>query len=1042
MSISHISIDDLIMAYRKAKVDAYYETGHLTLLDFANYEQDLLNNLHKLLTKINSQDLDWFGSADFVGHHMFALKKIDFKEEEKDKKDPFIYYSNAERSWNSKNIDKVDFRILGKHSVHFHVLSSLWLEKVGYELEQSVSENSYGCRLRSAYKKNNDEEKEERYLRSRYGHFKSYLPAYQTWQHNGIEEISKALKVNKKIIAVTADLKKFYHRIDSSFISSHRFLIYIGKELNEVQLDLSKMLIHAISTWSNNVYKDNDVPIEFKYNGHSGIPMGLGASKTIANLLLIFLDKQIEHEIKPLYYGRYVDDIFLVVNDGSNISNPKDFWKFLKKRIDNLKLTDIGIVKGSKTKKKIDKLNPFDDAFVENSNTKEYTPEGNELKIPYSPESLIEFGKGKEKYFFLEDVSGESFLATLKESLDENSSEWNLPPDIDNDIESFTKEVSKAGSDNLEATNGLRKSDGMSIQRLKFILYLKRLEIIIKFFPKKKWEKITVDFFNLCLEHSITPETISIYSKYYPRIVSLAIKVGNNNVVEKLFEKINDAFEKLASGDDSSIINALIKSKEYLTQLLEEALYSTVEPEKLTLADFKEYEKLTNKNYEEFRQIVQILIVADLHKKPFKEYFKYPLEKLPEYLESHNLDITDALLLNSDYLPNYNDFILFSSNIFNKSYPINKIFNKSPFAFYFFTRPFTLFDLSIIFQKWYEVEEKESFLKYCKLFNIDIIGFEKSCDEELVVAGKIKAICLETEDRSLNRTVAFTSLETKDESWIAVVQNSANEPDGDRVERIFNLIDGILRCKKKKVKIHYVLFPELSIPVELLDYISYLFLKKGISVIAGVEYKITNRPGEVLPTNIEKYVSNQLVYVLTVKGKWGLSHIIVKQEKFIPAQKEERELFNAGGAILRPDTTNKFLINHGGFWFAGLICNDFLDINNRAMFRGLIDALIIVEWNKDIDTYNALVEASANDLHTFVMQVNNRLYGDTRLRAPYKESYMRDQVRVRGGELDYFVISTLKVKELRDFQRHHRSPENPFKPVPTGFQMSKSRRNN
>lgn len=567
MKNSNISLDDLVVAYRKAKVDAYYETGHLTLIDFANYEQNLLYNLKELLKRLNSQDIDWFGSVDFIGHHMFALKKIDFKKLGKDKSDPFVYYSKAERSWNSKDIDQVDFRILGKHSIHFHVLSSLWIEKVGYELEQFVSDNSYGCRLRSAYKESNDCEKEERYLRGRFGHFKSYLPAYQTWQHNGIEEISEALKSNKKIIAVTADLKKFYHRIDCSFISSDSFLSFIGKELNELQHYLSTILIHAVSFWSKNVYNDSDVPAEFKYNGHSGIPMGLGASKTIANLLLIFLDRQIEQEIKPLYYGRYVDDIFLVVKDGNNISKPKDFWNYLNKRIDNLKLSR-------------------DVANDGNSNIQEYKPEGHILETSYSPFSLIEFGSGKEKYFFLEGVSGESFLTTLKQSLEENSSEWNLPPDLDNDIESFTEEVSKAGSDNLEATNGLRKSDGLSIQRLKFILYLKRLEVVVKFLPKQKWEKIITGFFNLCLEHSITPETISIYSKYYPRIVSLAIKVGKTNVVEKFFEKINDAFEKLASDDNNIIKNALIKSKVYIIQLLEEALYSTVDPEELSLNNF------------------------------------------------------------------------------------------------------------------------------------------------------------------------------------------------------------------------------------------------------------------------------------------------------------------------------------------------------------------------------------------------------------------------------------------------------------------------
>ena len=71
--------------------------------------------------------------------------------------------------------------------------------------------------------------------------------------------------------------------------------------------------------------------------------------------------------------------------------------------------------------------------------------------------------------------------------------------------------------------------------------------------------------------------------------------------------------------------------------------------------------------------------------------------------------------------------------------------------------------------------------------------------------------------------------------------------------------------------------------------------------------------------------------------------------------------------------------------------------------------------------------------------MNNRLYGGIRLRGPYKEAYERDKVRVRGGELDYFVVATLDVEKLREFQWFHRSPEKPFKPVPTGFKMSDAR---
>ena len=70
----------------------------------------------------------------------------------------------------------------------------------------------------------------------------------------------------------------------------------------------------------------------------------------------------------------------------------------------------------------------------------------------------------------------------------------------------------------------------------------------------------------------------------------------------------------------------------------------------------------------------------------------------------------------------------------------------------------------------------------------------------------------------------------------------------------------------------------------------------------------------------------------------------------------------------------------------------------------------------------------------------NRLYGDSRIRAPYKDSWKRDIVRVKGGEHDYFVIGEIDVPALRRFQSHHRSPDKPYKPVPDGFKIAGIRR--
>ena len=62
---------------------------------------------------------------------------------------------------------------------------------------------------------------------------------------------------------------------------------------------------------------------------------------------------------------------------------------------------------------------------------------------------------------------------------------------------------------------------------------------------------------------------------------------------------------------------------------------------------------------------------------------------------------------------------------------------------------------------------------------------------------------------------------------------------------------------------------------------------------------------------------------------------------------------------------------------------------------------MVPAWNQDLDIFSALIEAAAMDVHAYTTPVNNRKYGDSRVRSPAKESFRRDLTRIRGGENDY-----------------------------------------
>lgn len=66
------------------------------------------------------------------------------------------------------------------------------------------------------------------------------------------------------------------------------------------------------------------------------------------------------------------------------------------------------------------------------------------------------------------------------------------------------------------------------------------------------------------------------------------------------------------------------------------------------------------------------------------------------------------------------------------------------------------------------------------------------------------------------------------------------------------------------------------------------------------------------------------------------------------------------------------------------------------------------------------------DIHAYIIQCNNRLYGDSRIREPYKESYQSDLLRVKGGNRDFCIIGEIDITSLRQLSPGFRSLDKPL----------------
>ena len=277
-------------------------------------------------------------------------------------------------------------------------------------------------------------------------------------------------------------------------------------------------------------------------------------------------------------------------------------------------------------------------------------------------------------------------------------------------------------------------------------------------------------------------------------------------------------------------------------------------------------------------------------------------------------------------------------------------------------------------------------------------------------------------------TIAVSSWETRYKSWVAAVTGNT-DPDFDRYARLHRLVKHLI-SQPNGAK--YFILPELALPAHWFMRLALKLQGRRISLITGIEYLHASK----------SRVRNQVWAALSHDGLGFPSMLVYRQDKQRSALHEEQEIKRLAGLELSPDKawTKPPVIQHGTFRFAMLVCSELTNISYRTALRGEVDAVFIPEWNQDTETFNSLVESAALDVHAYIIQCNDRQYGDSRIRAPYKDTWRRDILRVKGGIEDYCVTGEIDIQALRQFQSSHRSPDKPFKPVPDGFEVAFERK--
>jgi hypothetical protein len=1049
-SWSSLQLEDLFYAYRKAKVDCFKFTDVKCISrKIAAYEERLTENLEKMLLRLRNGEISRLLLENLGGGRLVPKKLGIDALNNKKKSGAHGFFSDPYRAFvNLSEIStlKPEFRLIGDFPVEMHVLSALWINTVGHKFDEVLSKSAYGSRLRRYRSGSGDEVPDAgNYHIEAFGSFQPYFGPYKRWRENGLSAIRTELQADRGVIAISMDLTSFYHKIDPAFIEDPRFLSSAGIELSPWQLEFTSAFVVMLQAWSKNIalwLTARNCAVESM--NLVGVPIGLSMARVIANALLVGLDRDIEQGLTPVYYGRYVDDMFLVLRDPGNINNATELLKFIAARASSFPSKPKG---------------PANDEI--------------HLRLPggdFQGQTTLLLQQSKQKIFFLSGQGGLDLLGNIESQIRSVSSERRMMPSPNRlELMASAKVLTAAGHPADDADT-LRKADGLAVRRLGWSMQLRSVEILARDLRQDDWIEERKKFYQFAHSHILRPDKLLDHLDYLPRLLSIAVALmdwsdaralvdGSLRAVEQL-KGMESKHQKLVvngspiSGETVAIWDAL---RNTVLDLAADAIVRSlrwsqseggVRPLSQTAIELCKLVGLGS-DVEKIQSISLALRECDWARMSYKDHLRRDaLRQRPA------IDGESRLYSLYPHYAHLYDFLHRSlegskgsgaSRVNSRCFLSSEQNSVSLTPYLFSTRPYSTQEVSLFLSDecvfgGEKSDPARSWARYVRAVRgvwvkgalvADDASPNANTTGSKAETSKSRIARLGGGKNGGKTLLGISSLLTTETSFQAAAKGSS-DISRERYARIERLINQAIAAHPRPT---HLLLPELSLPERWLETVSSLLRQSGISLIAGLDYHC-EKPN---------LIHSEAVLVLTDDRLGFPASVQIRQPKSMPAAGEEQALLKTYGKFW-PDRLvrdTKPIYMHNGLSFGVLVCSELQNMKHRLGFQGKIDCMMVLSWNQDLDTFSALVESASLDVHAHVALVNNRKYGDSRVRTPAKENYGRDLCRVRGGKNEHIVVVELDTETLRAFQSRAKrwpSKNDPFKPVPEGFKISEDRK--
>ena len=975
-----ISIQDIYEAYRKLKNYYYYDNSSLhTRIRIATFEEDFFRldkskfkkefqkKCSNLLAVLNNEDKDDQIFNNMLDDISYYLVPKGLKEENNDV--GLTYISNMKEK---NNIQIDQYNVMIDAPVEIHLISTLWLMFVGVHLSKLAKAHNYAYNF-TLFTSSDDE---KQYLNTGLQLYSPYYKGYQDWRDNALKKAENILDSKKNATIISLDIQRYFYNVRINLP------VFIDNAVIENNIEFptgSKALINRLTDLLHRIHKRFQCNVEAFFvdlkevsamqEESTLLPVGLLSSGLIGNLYLYEFDRLVMQNLRPDYYGRYVDDILLVLGETKAYNDVSEFLSTY--------FTDA--------KRGI--LIP-----VEDNNE-----EGEEKDLRYKLAGYDGLYVQQKKLIIQNFVHYESRAAIKKfrNNITKQRSEFRFLPDEDvmeKDFEESAFKIDYSGS--VNTFHSIKDFKGDKFGASTYLAH----SIFLACYDNEESKKSNTERTRQILSFFKGNVAIEYYS-LWEKVATYFVICKDVDALNMFQANVVKAINALDYGQ-AETLSCIKKSLEKLLQ------YSVAMPISMHL----KFIAPSNEFEEECYEMAKAIRHANLFRHPFMGVAGL---NLTDCIDDDTINLYDTSSPNNKtinmqrgaamYLtPHHVHFddinqIKYLAVLMNaKSGSFSDKINKDLVIAISDSKKF--FD-EINF-KW-----KELFVDHKQKQKSEFVDVHASeCCNNSAQAMYVTIKEPDFKDRiSVDKSVAIANIKVEDDIIEKMALGKVNLSKAKRKD-LFGIINDAAENE-----CDILVLPELSVPFQWLDLMARESRKHNMAIICGLSYYV----------NASNIAFNTVVAILPVKTKYYTTSVIVPRVKNYYAPLETQMLTSYGYHYPRTNKSKPTaiydLIHWRKCYFSFYDCFELASIEDRSLFKSKVDFIVATELNRDVNYYSEIVGSWVRDIHCYIIQVNTSNYGDSRIMKPASKE-QRDQIIVKGGRNATMLYDIIEIDKLRKFQ--------------------------